>query len=96
MPKKRNPVAKTLKTFTQKIVPDKKKYDRKKIKNKFQTEIVNGVCGACNLHTLMVGIDNKFYRFISCGEDLEQKVNGVIKYIKVDKHTDLTAHGEEV
>jgi hypothetical protein len=28
--KKRNPVARTLKTFTQKIVPDKKKYDRKK------------------------------------------------------------------
>ena len=27
---KRNPVVKTLKTFTQKIVPDKKKYDRKK------------------------------------------------------------------
>jgi hypothetical protein len=44
----------------------------------------------------MVGIDNKFYRCISCGEDLEQKVNGVIKYIKVDKHTDLTTHGEEV
>ena len=63
---------------------------------KFQTEIVNGVCGACNLNTLLVGIDNKFYRCISCGEDLEQKVNGVIKYIKVDKHTDLTAHGEEV
>ena len=37
---KRNPVAKTLKTFTQKIVPDKKKYDRKKIKKPFQ--ISNG------------------------------------------------------
>ena len=61
---------------------------------KFQTEIVNGVCGACNLNTLLVGIDNKFYRCISCGEDLEQKVNGVIKYIKVDKHTDLAAHGQ--
>ena len=33
---KRNPVVKTLKTFTQKIVPDKKKYDRKKIKKPFQ------------------------------------------------------------
>ena len=62
---------------------------------KFQTEIVNGVCGACNLNTLVVGIDNKFYRCISCGEDLEQKVNGVIKYIKVDKHTDLAAHGQD-
>ena len=62
---------------------------------KFQTEIVNGVCGACNLNTLLVGIDNKFYRCISCGEDLEQKVNGVIKYLKVDKHTDLTSHGQD-
>ena len=33
---KRNPGVKTLKTFTQKIVPDKKKYDRKKIKKPFQ------------------------------------------------------------
>ena len=33
---KRNPIARTLKTFTQKIVPDKKKYDRKKIKKPFQ------------------------------------------------------------
>jgi hypothetical protein len=32
---KRNPIARTLKTFTQKIVPDKKKYDRKKIKKQF-------------------------------------------------------------
>ena len=29
---KRNPFARALKTFTQKIVPDKKKYDRKKNK----------------------------------------------------------------
>jgi hypothetical protein len=35
MLKKRNPIARTLKTFTQKIVPDKKKYDRKKIKKQF-------------------------------------------------------------
>ena len=69
----------------------------KKSKNNFplQTEIVTGTCGACNLHTLLVGIDNTFFRCISCGEDLEQKVNGVIKYIKVDKHTDLTAHGKD-
>ena len=32
---KRNPFARALKTFTQKIVPDKKKYDRKKIKKTF-------------------------------------------------------------
>ena len=62
---------------------------------KFQTEIVNGVCGACNLNTLLVGIDNTFYRCISCGQDLEQKVNGVIKYIKLDKPIDLTTNGKD-
>jgi hypothetical protein len=70
----------------------------KKTKNSFpfQTEIVTGTCDACKLHTLLVGIDGTFFRCISCGEDLEQKVNGVIKYIKVDKKTDLAAHGEKV
>ena len=63
----------------------------KKIKNKvnFKTEIVQGECDGCKLNTLLVSIDNTFFRCISCGEDLEQKVNGVIKYIKVDKHTHL-------
>ena len=70
----------------------------KKTKNPFpfKTEVVTGECDHCKLTTLLVGIDGTFFRCISCGEDLEQKVNGVIKYIKVDKHTDLTAHGEEV
>ena len=56
----------------------------------FKTEVVTGECDHCKLTTLLVGIDGTFFRCISCGEDLEQKVNGVIKYIKVDKHTDLT------
>ena len=70
----------------------------KKSKNlfPFKTEVVTGECDACKLTTLLVGIDNTFYRCISCGEDLEQKINGVIKYIKVDKKTDLAAYGKEV
>ena len=63
----------------------------KKVKKvNFKTEIVQGECDVCKLNTLLVSIDNTFFRCISCGEDLEQKVNGVIKYIKVDKHTDLS------
>ena len=69
---------------------------KKKPKLQFKTEIVTGTCGACNLNTLLVGIDSTFYRCISCGEDLEQKINGVIKYLKVDKHTDLGKHSEDV
>ena len=49
----------------------------KKSKNPFpfKTEVVTGECDACKLTTLLVGIDGTFYRCISCGEDLEQKVN---------------------
>ena len=62
----------------------------KKVKKvKFETKIVHGKCEGCLLDTLLVCLDNTFYRCISCGEDLEQKVNGVIKYIKVDRNTDL-------
>ena len=59
----------------------------KKTKNPFpfKTEVVTGECDHCKLTTLLVGIDGTFFRCISCGEDLEQKVNGVIKYIRVDK-----------
>ena len=65
----------------------------KKTKNSFpfQTEIVTGKCDACKLHTLLVGIDGTFFRCISCGEDLEQKVNGVIKYVIANKDTELNA-----
>jgi len=69
---------------------------KKKRKLQFKTEIVTGTCGACNLNTLLVGIDSQFYRCISCGEDLEQKINGVIKYLKVNKNTDLRTHSEDV
>ena len=62
---------------------------KKKPKVEFQTKIVKGRCEGCELNTLLVCLDNTYYRCISCGEDLEQKVNGVIKYIKVDRHTDL-------
>ena len=51
----------------------------------FQTEIVSGICGSCNLNTLLVGIDNTFFRCISCGGDLEQKVNGEKSLNKSEK-----------
>ena len=36
--RRKNPIANALKTFTQKIVPDKKKYDRKKIQKSFSIQ----------------------------------------------------------
>ena len=51
----------------------------------FTTEIVTGNCPECTEKTMLIIIDNNIYRVINCGEDVEQKVNGVIKYMKVDK-----------
>ena len=52
---------------------------------KFTTEIVTGKCPECSEQTMLVNIHKHYYRCVMCGEDVEQKVNGVIKYMKVDK-----------
>ena len=69
----------------------------------FNTEIVTGTCPTCDQKTLLVGIANSYYRCSACGVDLEQKVNGVIKYIIADKNSEMTLqtdiaenNGEEV
>ena len=45
------------------------------------TEIVSGSCPSCASLTLLVNIGKSSYRCIHCGDTLEQKINGVIKYI---------------
>ena len=50
---------------------------------KFVTEIVTGDCPECDVRTMLVNIDKNIYRCVNCGEDVEQKVNGVIKYMKM-------------
>jgi len=44
-------------------------------------EVTHGVCPTCQMPTMLVSITKDFYRCITCGADLEQKINGVIKYI---------------
>ena len=53
------------------------------------TELVTGHCPECHLDTILVGIQQSFYRCTNCGEDIEQKVNGVIKYMVVDNKTKM-------
>ena len=48
---------------------------------KITAEIVNGVCPTCEEYTPLVGITKQFFRCLTCGSDLEQKVNGKISYI---------------
>ena len=47
----------------------------------FRTEVVNGVCPTCQADVIFVSITEALYRCTNCGTDLEQKVNGVIRYI---------------
>ena len=55
---------------------------------KITAEIVNGICPTCEEYTPLVGITKQFFRCLTCGSDLEQKVNGVISYIRhLHKHT---------
>jgi ribosomal protein S27E len=44
-------------------------------------EIVNGVCPKCIQPTILVSIYETMYKCTTCGETLEQKINGVISYI---------------
>jgi len=49
----------------------------------FNPEITHGVCPTCQMPTMLVSLTKDFYRCITCGSDLEQKINGVIKYMPV-------------
>ena len=48
---------------------------------RIQTEVVNGVCPTCHQTGVLVSLFKSHYRCVTCGSDLEQKVNGVISYI---------------
>ena len=52
---------------------------------KLETQIVTGNCPECQTLTMLVSFETNFYRCVNCGNDLEQKVNGVIKYMLADK-----------
>jgi len=66
--------------------------DLKKIKTitqEIQTEIVNGQCPTCTAETVLVSIWPNLFRCMTCGTDLEQKVNGKISYIPNTKNVEL-------
>jgi len=59
---------------------------------KFTTEIVTGDCPECSTQTMLVNIYDHVFRCVNCGYDVEQKVNGVIKYMKVNKDDEMVLH----
>ena len=50
---------------------------------KLNPEITPGVCPHCELPSSFVSIVHDRYRCMHCGEEVEQKVNGVIKYLPI-------------
>ena len=51
------------------------------------SQIVTGKCPECRSETLLVSFEPHIYRCVNCGYDLEQKVNGVIKYVVANEQT---------
>ena len=51
------------------------------------SHIVTGQCPECKTETLLVSFEPHLYRCVNCGFDLEQKVNGVIKYVVANEET---------
>ena len=54
---------------------------------KLTSQIVTGNCPECRSETLLVSFEPYLYRCVNCGYDLEQKVNGVIKYVIANEQT---------
>ena len=73
-----------------------------KVFMRLYTEIVNGKCPTCEEFTMLVGITREHYRCVSCGTDLQQHVNGSIKYIptvpdpkRISKYFEEIKDGQE-
>ena len=50
-----------------------------------QSLIVHGICPSCKETTPLVCVLDNIYKCATCGEELKQYVNGVIKYLPVNK-----------
>ena len=62
---------------------------------KFKPEITPGLCPHCHTPTSFVSIVNDYYRCTNCGDEVQQYVNGVIKYLPIgqDKIIEEDEHG---
>ncbi len=50
---------------------------------KLDARIEHGICPYCNLLSPLLFLYKDFYRCSLCGEEIEQYINGVIKYIPI-------------
>ena len=62
-----------------------------------KAKIVDGVCPYCFEHTLLISVVQDYYRCLTCGGDIEQKVNGKISYLPVDLSVkEVDENGKEI
>ena len=52
---------------------------------RIKPEIAPGVCPHCEEMSNFVSIVNDSYRCMNCGFDVEQKINGVIRYLPLSR-----------
>ncbi len=50
---------------------------------KFRPEITPGVCPYCEMPTSFISIVNDMFKCMTCGEEVKQEINGVIKYLPI-------------
>ena len=50
---------------------------------KLDARIEHGICPYCNLLSPLLFLYKDFYRCSMCGEEVEQYINGVIRYIPI-------------
>jgi len=62
------------------VGPNMSKFFRRAL-IKLKPEIASGVCPHCEDMSSFVSIVNDNYRCMNCGFDVEQKINGVIRYL---------------
>ncbi len=53
-----------------------------------EAQVVNGKCPHCTEESMFVSIYKTIYRCVTCGTDLEQKINGKISYMPHVNKTD--------
>ena len=65
----------------------------KKTHIRFNPEITPGVCPHCDMPTSFVSIVNDLFKCMTCGEEVKQRVNGVIKYLPLGSEAIEEEHG---
>ena len=54
------------------------------------TQVVTGQCPFCHTNGILVSVYQTLFRCITCGGDVEQKVNGKIAYIPLGEKIVMT------